>query len=107
MSGVDDIVQIHIAGPTLTYDGIRRQRCSWCGALIQEYDLNNISRELEPGEDPDNPEPWEPASWAVGDEVAAVGVFPRTSWSVDTEFRDGVPIAHNDSCMRIDLEVTR
>lgn len=33
---------IHIAGPVITFNRTARQRCAWCGALIQEYDLANI-----------------------------------------------------------------
>jgi hypothetical protein len=34
---------IHFAGPTMTFGPRRRQRCLWCGALIQEYDLGAIA----------------------------------------------------------------
>ena len=30
---------IHIAGPVITFGSVARQRCSWCGALIQERDV--------------------------------------------------------------------
>ena len=35
---------IHVAGTPVTFGSITRQRCCWCGALIQERDLARISR---------------------------------------------------------------
>jgi hypothetical protein len=99
--------QVHIAGPTITFDDVRRQRCAWCGALIDEVDLSTVSRPLDPGETPEDAADWEPASWRMGDEVAVMGTFPRTSWLVETPIRDGRPRTHEDSCTRIDLEITR
>lgn len=34
---VEEIV--HLAGPLVTFDNVSRQRCVWCGALIEERDL--------------------------------------------------------------------
>lgn len=98
---------VHVAGTVLTFGQYRRQRCSWCGALLQEYDLANISRPLEPGEDPDNPEPWEPAAWPVGGLVAVVDGGPRAMWVVKPEQIGGEPQAPGNSCMNLDREVTR
>lgn len=36
---------IHFAGPVCTFGTISRQRCQWCGALIQEYDLTKVAIE--------------------------------------------------------------
>lgn len=66
---------LHLAGPVVVYDNVRRQRCVWCGALIDERPLERLARVLEPGEDPDNPEPWEPAVWEGW--VAVSGTSPR------------------------------
>jgi hypothetical protein len=90
---------IHIAGPVVIFRSIQRQRCSWCGALIQEHDLARISRPLEPDEDPDNPEPWEPGHWEVGGLVAMEGTFPAASWVVEPEVEDGEAQAPELSCM--------
>lgn len=84
---------VHVAGPTLTYDTVRRQRCLWCGALIDEYDLSRIARPLEPDEDPDNPKPWEPGHWE-----GLVAVDGNMRWSID-EPPDGK--APERSCMRL------
>ena len=34
---------IHLAGPAITCGSHRRQRCSWCGTIIEDVDLANIS----------------------------------------------------------------
>jgi hypothetical protein len=31
--------QVHIAGPSITIEGLRRTRCGWCGALIHEHNV--------------------------------------------------------------------
>jgi hypothetical protein len=72
----------HIAGPDLTVSGrYLRQRCSWCGALLLDYDLANLARPLEPGEDPENPEPWRPGTFEVGSLVRVAGAFESGGWT--------------------------
>jgi hypothetical protein len=71
---------VHIAGVDLNVHGrYVRQRCSWCGALLLDYDLARISRVLEPGEDP--AAPWQPATFAVGAQVAVAGAFEDGGWT--------------------------
>lgn len=105
----DEPSQVHIAGPTATVNGVMRQRCAWCGALISEHDLKNMARLLEPGEDPENPDPWEPGSWEVGALVRVSGTFPRVSSVVEQEPHpdraDSFKIPE-DSCMALDASVT-
>jgi hypothetical protein len=101
--------QVHIAGPTLTVGTVRRQRCVWCGALLDEHDLAMIARPLEPGEDPENPEPWEPGAWEVGGLVRTSGTFPRVGEAIEAERHDdgsGAFRIPEDSCMALDAEVT-
>lgn len=106
MSAEREPSQVHIAGTVVSMGSLRRQRCSWCGALLQEYDLAAISRPLEPGEDPEHPEPWEPGAWAVGGLVRLSGTFPRVGEAVEPELKDGVPQAPEDSCLVLDRMVT-
>ncbi len=40
----------HIAGPAITISGYRRQRCSWCGTVIDEVDLTRVAVACEPDE---------------------------------------------------------
>lgn len=98
---------IHVAAQTLRAGTVRRQRCSWCGALIGEVDLARIARPLEPGEDPDHPEPWEPAEWSPGSLVSISGVWPVVLRAVEPILRDGEPQIPEGSCMDLDLAVTR
>ena len=64
-------VILHLAGPEVEAQGrYLRQRCSWCGALLLDYDLASVSRTLDEDEDPENPRPWRPGVWAVGSFVA-------------------------------------
>lgn len=75
---------IHFSGQTMRIGPLRRQRCLWCGGLIQEYDLRRISRVLEPGEDPD-------AEWEPGAYSGLVAVDGQSSWAVDDPEDGKVP----------------
>jgi hypothetical protein len=107
---VSDASQVHLAGPTATVGAIRRQRCAWCGALLEECDLANIARPLEPGEDPEHPKPWEPASWEMGALVRVLGTSPRVGMVVEQERHPEHPDSFSippDSCMALEEAVTR
>lgn len=39
---------VHLAGPQITFDGVARQRCCWCGALIEERDFSNMAVAVDP-----------------------------------------------------------
>jgi hypothetical protein len=98
-----------VAGPTITVGSIRRQRCAWCGALLEEQDLSRIARPLEPGEDPDNPKPWEPGAWETGAHVRLSGTNPRFSSLEEHEPHPEDPSqwqVPEDSCMALDDTVT-
>lgn len=41
---------VHVAGPQITVGTVQRQRCQWCGALIEECDLARMATIIEPGE---------------------------------------------------------
>lgn len=34
---------VHIAGPSITFDNVKVQRCAWCGALIESRDFSNMA----------------------------------------------------------------
>ena len=40
---MSDLEIIHFAGPTMSFGAITRQRCLWCGGLIDEKNLDNIA----------------------------------------------------------------
>lgn len=84
---------IHIAGPAVTVDERQRQRCSWCGAVLSDYDLSRVMVPVG--------QPGPPATWPAGELVARDG---NASWVVDHE--DGAPLPA-EACAHIDPEVTR
>lgn len=56
---------IHFAGQDMTFGTIQRQRCLWCGALIDERDFSRMATQIQPGES----------------EEQAVEAMRRTRWS--------------------------
>lgn len=85
----------HVAGSDVTIGGRRvRQRCSWCGATLLDYDLANVAVQVVPGEDPKPPLPW-----PVGRLVRVDGGI---SFVLDET--DELP---DDACGTVDDEVTR
>ncbi len=82
----------HIAGADITIGGRRlRQRCSWCGAVLIDYDLANV---MVAGDGPATP-----ATWPVGRLVRVDG-----GMSTVLEGTDELP---EDACGKVDDEVTR
>lgn len=92
--------ETHLAGPAITVDGrYMRQRCSWCGAVLLDYDLANVG--VPEGQDG-------PSGWAL-DAMIRQSDHGAVSYVVEPERSatgDGVKLP-DDSCMRIDPEVTR
>ena len=41
---------VHLAAQPLRAANLIRQRCAWCGALIDEHDLDRIAVAIGPGE---------------------------------------------------------
>ena len=83
---------IHIAGPDVRYGALLRQRCSWCGAVLIDYDLRLIM--VPVGQDP------MPATWPFGELVAVDGPM----WRV-VPHADGQPLPPG-SCVNLDPAVT-
>lgn len=93
----DEIV--HFAGQTMTFGRITRQRCQWCGALIEEWDLDRIAmpEACRPAER--RGKPIEPADMGYWNGLVAVsGTNPVTRWAVDDP-EDGK--APDRSCMML------
>jgi hypothetical protein len=91
---------VHLAGPQITFDNVVRQRCVWCGAMIEERDLSNMAVATDSDASPEVQQ--EEANRAVraGWEgfVAIEGTFPVVKSAVD-EPEDGK--APERSCMRL------
>ncbi len=60
--------QIHLVGPEVTVEKrYVRQRCSWCGFLLLDYDLERIQVPEGQG----GPRPWKVGGWVeVGEGFA-------------------------------------
>lgn len=100
---------VHLAGAAIRVGSVIRQRCAWCGALIEEMDVALVA--VPEGD----PAPWEltedggPLPRWVG--LVAIeehgdgqmfGVVAK--WKVDrVEDDDSIP---PDSCMALPAEVT-
>lgn len=68
---------VHIAGADVRVMDHLRQRCSWCGVLLVDYDLTRVMMAVPEGADPGAP-----STWPVG---ALVAVDGHASWVVDPE----------------------
>jgi hypothetical protein len=101
---------VHLAAAPIRAGDVIRQRCAWCGALIEERDLSRTAVALEPGETPEDAErhfidaDGNPTTrWdglvAVdrGDDGGAA------LWAVDDPADGKIP---PDSCMALDAAVT-
>lgn len=56
----------HLPGPVMTYQNVQRQRCVWCGALIDEHDLDRTMVAVMPGEEPRDGLPgWPQDRWVM------------------------------------------
>jgi hypothetical protein len=65
---------VHIAGMAIDIGGrYLRQRCSWCGAVLIDYDLSMTASVVVGGE-----EPARPATWEVGSLVLVDGAMSTT-----------------------------
>lgn len=82
----------HIAGLDVQAGRYLRQRCSWCGAVLSDYDLARVA--VLEGLNP------RPATWTVGALVAIDGI---ASWVVEHE--DGAELPA-DACAQLDPAVT-
>ena len=89
----------HVVGISVETRGIRRQRCAWCGALLQEDDLSRMAWALnEDGSDPGPPSEW-PVAEILRIDGNVLRVVPKDEWPEEGK----VPL---DCCLRIDPQVT-
>jgi hypothetical protein len=82
----------HIAGAQVQVGSRLRQRCSWCGAVLCDYDLERIA--VPEGQDPT------PGMWETGRLVQVDGPM-----SVIVEHEDGAELPP-EACAQLDHEVT-
>lgn len=79
----------HIAGAQVQVGSHLRQRCSWCGAILGDYDLTRIA--VPEGQDP------RPGMWETGKLVRVDG---PVSWIVEHEEGADLP---GDACATAEL----
>lgn len=80
---------IHFAGVDVQIGALLRQRCSWCGSVLGDHDLNRVA--VPEGQDP------RPATWPIGSLVEVDG---PASWTVDHADGDSIP---RSTCAEPDL----
>lgn len=83
---------VHIAGAQVQVGSRLRQRCSWCGATLCDYDLERVA--VPEGQDP------RPGMWETG---ALVEVDGNASWVLEHKDGDEIP---DSACARLDDAVT-
>ena len=85
---------VHIAGqPVLLSRRYMRQRCSWCGALLEDVDLTTIHTPVDEEGDPTYP------TWPVGELVAIDGNMKY--------FLGDVFEMPTNCCANLELDITR
>lgn len=87
---------VHIAGHEVQVGEFLRQRCAWCGAVLEDYDLSRLMYTVDTP-----PEQRRPATWPVGGLIEVDG---GVTWVVDHD--DGKTLPAN-ACAVLDVEVTR
>ncbi len=100
---------IHLAGPAITFDGYRRQRCLWCGTPIIDENLALIAMPIAQLEEArakgHDPHP----SWKDGAFIEIEGENPRCFSVVEPDIDpddDERVIVPKDCCMRLPPELT-
>jgi hypothetical protein len=95
-------VVVHFAGQDMEINGVKRQRCLWCGSLLIEWDLARVMvRVPEDGSPPVGPGVFE-----VG---ANIGQADGMSWIVPKEEHPEHPgsyVIPDASCALLDPSVT-
>jgi len=86
---------VHIAGLDVRVGPHLRQRCAWCGAIIEDVDLSTIQVQVVPGEEtPSYP------TWQVG---ALIGRSGGATYVIAHNDGDQLP---PNSCASVDPAAT-
>ena len=84
---------VHIAGVPIQFGSVVRQRCSWCGAVLIDTDLEQV--QVLTG-DADRPFP----TWEVGGLVRCDGAVTATTEPVESLTDPGDVTLPADACAR-------
>lgn len=88
---------IHFAGQTMCFGSVQRQRCLWCGALIEERDLANMAVKVDPTASEEVQQ--EEANRALDVKwTGLVAVLGNVRWAVEDPDDGKAP---ERSCMRL------
>ena len=93
---------IHIAGQPVQVGSVVRQRCSWCGALIDHFDLNRIAAYIGEANADADIEVTIP-TWEVNVLIEITYGNPRVIQIVEHDDGDQLPPS---CCAQIDHEIT-
>lgn len=102
---------VHYVGPVVRIGPFRRQRCMWCGAIVDEVDLSRVAMPIPEGKTEEQARAdgdFEPPTWQV---AAWVGVDGGVRW-VERSVEDDAALGDDAttperSCCRLDVEVTQ
>lgn len=98
-----DSALVHLAGPAIRAANVIRQRCAWCGALLDEKDLERVAwHDDGSGENPLIHEDGSPRDRWEG-LVAVADGNPRAMWAVEQPEDGKIPA---ESCMSLDPAAT-
>lgn len=90
---------IHIAGEVIQIGSQQRQRCSWCGAVLDDFDLSRMGIMVPDDQQPPPATPPIP-SWPTGGLVAVDGGM---KWTVPHDDGDPLP---DEACAQLPHDVT-
>lgn len=95
--------ETHIPGECITLGGrFMRQRCSWCGKTLLDYDLTRVAVEIVPGEEPRGP-----GHYPTGSLVRFDGPVSLVLEADELGHDDaGHVLTPDDACTRLDPAVT-
>lgn len=97
---------VHIIGFPAQVGSIRRQRCAWCGALLDEMDFSRVAWSLND----DGTDPGPPPYWPVGDLIEVDGGVQRVIDLDELPDHPDDPESKkipDNCCATLDTEVTK
>lgn len=99
MSATDDGQIIHIAAQPVLVGTHHRQRCAWCGAIIEDQDLTMAARLLE-----DADKPW--PAWPTGELISTTAGEPGGGGVTFVVAHEDGAVLPDGCCAKLDPAVT-
>lgn len=82
---------VHIAGPDVQIGSVRRQRCAWCGVLLDEHDLARVAAPI--GQEVTTPAVWTPGGLVLVDGNMKATVSHEDGAALPDNACDRLPVA--------------